>query len=81
MSRTTPGLDRPAPKFRTTTIGGHLPTTSDLTCSRSHTRRIFSGIVFRTRNVPAEADLTSMPPRPHSIVACSVEQSDVGAAT
>ncbi|GBN74372.1 hypothetical protein AVEN_214248-1 [Araneus ventricosus] len=51
----------PAPKFHTTTIGGRLPTTSDLTCSRSHTRQIFSEIRFRTRNVPSGS-------RPHHYV-------------
>ncbi|GBN02609.1 hypothetical protein AVEN_93172-1 [Araneus ventricosus] len=39
--------------FYTTPTGGRLATTYDLACSRSHTRRIFSGIGFRTRNPPA----------------------------
>ncbi|GBN35831.1 hypothetical protein AVEN_33760-1 [Araneus ventricosus] len=39
--------------FYATPTGGRLATAYDLACSRSHTRRIFSGIGFRTRNPPA----------------------------
>ncbi|GBN43621.1 hypothetical protein AVEN_57013-1, partial [Araneus ventricosus] len=38
----------PSPNFRTTPAGGHLAPTYDLVCNRFHTRRIFSGIRFRT---------------------------------
>ncbi|GBM19737.1 hypothetical protein AVEN_888-1 [Araneus ventricosus] len=52
MTRATPELEPPSPNFHTTPTGGHLATTYDLTC-RAHTRRIFSGIGFRTRSPPA----------------------------
>ncbi|GBM76900.1 hypothetical protein AVEN_153129-1 [Araneus ventricosus] len=48
MTRTTPELAPPSPNFRATPAGGRLATTYDLACNRPHTRRIFSGIGFRT---------------------------------
>ncbi|GBM07258.1 hypothetical protein AVEN_25507-1 [Araneus ventricosus] len=45
--------DTPSPKFHATPTGGRLATTYDLTCNRPHTRRIFSGIGFRTWNSAA----------------------------
>ncbi|GBM34462.1 hypothetical protein AVEN_106705-1 [Araneus ventricosus] len=48
MTRTTP-----SPNFHATPTGGRLATTYDLACNRPHTRRIFSGIGFRTWNPPA----------------------------
>ncbi|GBO02126.1 hypothetical protein AVEN_154094-1 [Araneus ventricosus] len=56
MTRTTPELAPPSPNFHATPTGGRLTTTYDLTCNRPHTRRIFSGIGFRTWNPP--------PPKP-----------------
>ncbi|GBL77463.1 hypothetical protein AVEN_41851-1 [Araneus ventricosus] len=53
MTRTTPEL---APPFQASTPHQRedvLDTTYDLACSRPHTRRIFSGIGFRTWNPPA----------------------------
>ncbi|GBM90447.1 hypothetical protein AVEN_111253-1 [Araneus ventricosus] len=43
----------PSPNFHATPTGGRLATTYSLKCNRSHTRRIFSGIRFRTWNPPA----------------------------
>ncbi|GBM23440.1 hypothetical protein AVEN_181563-1 [Araneus ventricosus] len=51
-SRSNDG-DDPSPNFHATPTGGRLATTYDLTCNRPHTRRIFSGIGFRTWNPPA----------------------------
>ncbi|GBL84376.1 hypothetical protein AVEN_117150-1 [Araneus ventricosus] len=48
MTRTTPELAPPSANFRATPKGGRLATTYDLACNRPHTRRIFSGIGFRT---------------------------------
>ncbi|GBL92757.1 hypothetical protein AVEN_213694-1 [Araneus ventricosus] len=45
--------DTPSPNFHATPTGGRLATTYDLSCDRPHTRRIFGGIGFRTRNPPA----------------------------
>ncbi|GBN16483.1 hypothetical protein AVEN_12156-1 [Araneus ventricosus] len=59
MTRTTPELAPPSPNFRATPTGGRVATTYDLACNRPHTRRIFSGIGFRTRS----RDLTTRPPR------------------
>ncbi|GBM17210.1 hypothetical protein AVEN_6702-1 [Araneus ventricosus] len=53
MTRTTPELAPPSPNFRATPTGGRLATTYDLACNRPHTRRIFSGIGFRTCDPPA----------------------------
>ncbi|GBM05223.1 hypothetical protein AVEN_173643-1 [Araneus ventricosus] len=53
MTRMTPELAPPSPKFHATPTGGYLATTYDLTCKRPHTRRIFSGIGSRTWNPPA----------------------------
>ncbi|GBO34672.1 hypothetical protein AVEN_136780-1 [Araneus ventricosus] len=55
----TPSLGRPdqCGYFYTTPAEGDVwPPTYDLTCNRPHTRRIFSGIVFRTWNPGPEAD-------------------------
>ncbi|GBM07824.1 hypothetical protein AVEN_33104-1 [Araneus ventricosus] len=52
MMRTTPELAPPSPNFRATPTGGRLATTYDLACNRPHTRRIFSGIEFRTCDPP-----------------------------
>ncbi|GBM61669.1 hypothetical protein AVEN_133455-1 [Araneus ventricosus] len=49
----------PSPSFHATPTGGRLTTTYELACNRPHTRRIFSGIGFRTWNPPAPK------PRPH----------------
>ncbi|GBN31657.1 hypothetical protein AVEN_174850-1 [Araneus ventricosus] len=63
MTRTTSELAPPSPNFRATPMGGRLATTYDLTCNRPHTRRIFSGIGFRTCD-PSGPDLTTTLPRP-----------------
>ncbi|GBN61250.1 hypothetical protein AVEN_128969-1 [Araneus ventricosus] len=52
MTRTTPELAPTFPNFHATPTGGRMATTYDLTCNRPHTRRIFSGIGFRTWNPP-----------------------------
>ncbi|GBN35922.1 hypothetical protein AVEN_113128-1, partial [Araneus ventricosus] len=52
MTRTTPELAHPSPNLRATPTGGRLATTYDLGSSRPHTRRIFSGIGFRTCDPP-----------------------------
>ncbi|GBM89508.1 hypothetical protein AVEN_43035-1 [Araneus ventricosus] len=52
MTRTTPELAPPSPNFRAKPTGGRLATTYDLACNRPHTRRIFSGIGFRTCDPP-----------------------------
>ncbi|GBM35316.1 hypothetical protein AVEN_195823-1 [Araneus ventricosus] len=52
MTRTTPELAPPSPNFRATPTGGRLATTYDSACNRPHTRRIFSGIGFRTCDPP-----------------------------
>ncbi|GBM42379.1 hypothetical protein AVEN_130262-1 [Araneus ventricosus] len=52
MTRMTPELAPPSPNLHATPTGGRLTTTYDLTCNRPHTRRIFSGIGFRTWNPP-----------------------------
>ncbi|GBN64921.1 hypothetical protein AVEN_51851-1 [Araneus ventricosus] len=52
MTRTTPELAPPSPNCRATPTGGRLATTYDLACNRPHTRRIFSGIGFRTCDPP-----------------------------
>ncbi|GBO18550.1 hypothetical protein AVEN_72040-1 [Araneus ventricosus] len=49
----------PSPNFHATPTGGRLATTYDLTCNRPHTRRIFSGILYRTWNP------TILKPRPY----------------
>ncbi|GBN15391.1 hypothetical protein AVEN_233920-1 [Araneus ventricosus] len=41
-----------SPNFRATPTGGRLASTCDLACNRSHARRIFSGIWFRTSDPP-----------------------------
>ncbi|GBO09509.1 hypothetical protein AVEN_212617-1 [Araneus ventricosus] len=43
--------------FYATPTGGRLATTYDLACNRPHTRRIFSGIGFRTLSTPATLTL------------------------
>ncbi|GBL56692.1 hypothetical protein AVEN_229565-1 [Araneus ventricosus] len=55
MGKTTTGLG-PPPNFRTPPAGGHLTPTYDLTCNRPNTKRIFSGIGFRTWNPDTEAE-------------------------
>ncbi|GBN68533.1 hypothetical protein AVEN_111886-1 [Araneus ventricosus] len=71
MTRTTPEL---APSLQTSiTTEGRLATTYDLACSRPHTRRIFSGIGFRTLR-PQSRDLTTRPPRPW----CQLKQLNGG---
>ncbi|GBN60308.1 hypothetical protein AVEN_139406-1, partial [Araneus ventricosus] len=52
MTRTAPELAPPSPNFRATPRGGRLATAYDLACNRPHTRRIFSGIGFRTCDPP-----------------------------
>ncbi|GBL98552.1 hypothetical protein AVEN_111660-1 [Araneus ventricosus] len=65
MTRTTSELAPPSPNFRATPTGGRLATTYDLACNRPHTRRIFSGIGFRTCDLRSRGrDLTTRPPRP-----------------
>ncbi|GBM72558.1 Oxidation resistance protein 1, partial [Araneus ventricosus] len=61
MTRTTPELAPPSPNFRATPTGGRLATTYDLACNRPHTRRIFSGIGFRTCDPPIFGALLSEP--------------------
>ncbi|GBO45515.1 hypothetical protein AVEN_91223-1 [Araneus ventricosus] len=51
--RTTPELAPHSPNFHATSTGGRLATTYNLVCNRPRTRRIFSGIRFRTWNPPA----------------------------
>ncbi|GBL89504.1 hypothetical protein AVEN_105750-1, partial [Araneus ventricosus] len=58
-AKTTPELPPPSPNFHATPTARRLPTTYDLACNRPHTRRIFSGIGFRTWNPPA------LKPRPY----------------
>ncbi|GBN11624.1 hypothetical protein AVEN_47794-1 [Araneus ventricosus] len=67
MTRTPPELEpyfqtlthtTNSPNFRATPAGGDLVTTYDLACNKLHTRRIFSGIGSRGR------DLTTRPPLP-----------------
>ncbi|GBM24502.1 hypothetical protein AVEN_254016-1 [Araneus ventricosus] len=53
MTRTTPELAPPLQRSTPTKKGERLATAYDLTCNRPHTRRIFSGIWFRTWNPPA----------------------------
>ncbi|GBN33176.1 hypothetical protein AVEN_82077-1 [Araneus ventricosus] len=53
MTRMTPELAPPFPNFRTAPAGSRLATTYDLTCSRSNTLRIFTGIRFRAWNSAA----------------------------
>ncbi|GBN12572.1 hypothetical protein AVEN_21969-1 [Araneus ventricosus] len=45
--------DNSSPNFHATPTRGRLAPTYDLACNRPHTRRIFSGIGFRTWNPPA----------------------------
>ncbi|GBL62549.1 hypothetical protein AVEN_8142-1, partial [Araneus ventricosus] len=52
MTRTTPELTNPSPNFHEAPTGGRLATAYDLARNRPHTRRIFSGIGFRTWNPP-----------------------------
>ncbi|GBN72412.1 hypothetical protein AVEN_55094-1 [Araneus ventricosus] len=52
MTRSAPGLAVPSPSFCATPTGGRLATTYDLAFSGPHTRRIFSGIGFRTCDPP-----------------------------
>ncbi|GBN64888.1 hypothetical protein AVEN_7508-1 [Araneus ventricosus] len=56
MTRTTTELAPPSPNFRATPTGGRLATTYDLACNRPHTRRIFSGIGFRTCDPPVPTE-------------------------
>ncbi|GBN31563.1 hypothetical protein AVEN_100075-1 [Araneus ventricosus] len=58
--RTTPELELSSPNFHATPAGGRLATAYDLACNRPHTRRIFSGIGFRTWS---PRDPTIRPPR------------------
>ncbi|GBN69036.1 hypothetical protein AVEN_240893-1 [Araneus ventricosus] len=61
MTRTTSELaPPPPPNFSSTSTGGCLATTHDLTCSRPHAWRICSGIVFRTWN-PLDPKLRPYP--------------------
>ncbi|GBL91947.1 hypothetical protein AVEN_102525-1 [Araneus ventricosus] len=65
MTRTTPELVTHSPNFRATPTRGRLATTDDLACNRPHTRRIFSGIGFRTCDPPVRGrDLTTRSQRP-----------------
>ncbi|GBN04046.1 hypothetical protein AVEN_220255-1 [Araneus ventricosus] len=43
----------PSSNFRSTPMGERLATMCDLACNRPYTRRIFSGIGFRTCDTPA----------------------------
>ncbi|GBM12090.1 hypothetical protein AVEN_245486-1 [Araneus ventricosus] len=52
MTRTTPD-GTTSPSFHAARAGRRLATTYDLACNRPHTRRIFSGIGFRTWSHPA----------------------------
>ncbi|GBN55428.1 hypothetical protein AVEN_61794-1 [Araneus ventricosus] len=52
-------LEPPSPHFHITPAIGRLATTYDLTCNRSYTRRISSGIGYRIWNPPAQK------PRPY----------------
>ncbi|GBO00887.1 hypothetical protein AVEN_26352-1 [Araneus ventricosus] len=55
MERTTPGL-APPPNFRTPPARGHLTPTYDSTCNKPNTKRIFTGMVFRTWNPGTEVE-------------------------
>ncbi|GBN05958.1 hypothetical protein AVEN_215372-1 [Araneus ventricosus] len=67
MTKATPELAPPSPTFRATPTGGRLAATYDLACNRQHTRRIFSGIRFRTCGPPVpRSRLNTRPPRPWS---------------
>ncbi|GBN57575.1 hypothetical protein AVEN_17322-1, partial [Araneus ventricosus] len=59
MTRTTPELAPPSPNFRATPTGGRLVTTYDLSCRRPHTRRIISGIGFRSCGPPVPRSRSS----------------------
>ncbi|GBO04014.1 hypothetical protein AVEN_114486-1, partial [Araneus ventricosus] len=59
MTRTTPELAPPSPSFRATPTGGRLATTYGVACNRPHTRRIFSGIGFRTCDPPVPRENSS----------------------
>ncbi|GBO35692.1 hypothetical protein AVEN_259023-1, partial [Araneus ventricosus] len=54
MTRTTLELAPLSPNFRATLTEGRLATTHDLACNSPHTRRIFSGIGFRTSDPPVQ---------------------------
>ncbi|GBL76111.1 hypothetical protein AVEN_234407-1 [Araneus ventricosus] len=54
MTRMTSALPPPSPNFHAAPrVIGRLATTYDLAYNKPHTRRIFSGIGFRTWNPPA----------------------------
>ncbi|GBL87741.1 hypothetical protein AVEN_81351-1 [Araneus ventricosus] len=53
MTRMTPEMAPSSPNFRTTSAEGQLPPTYDFRCNMLNTRRIVSGIRFRTWNSPA----------------------------
>ncbi|GBM53948.1 hypothetical protein AVEN_79920-1 [Araneus ventricosus] len=67
----TPFLGRPGQcgYFYATPTEGRLATMYDLTCNRPHTRRIFSGIGFRTWNPPAPR------PRPYHYFCASKREN------
>ncbi|GBN49481.1 hypothetical protein AVEN_151004-1 [Araneus ventricosus] len=67
MTRTTPELAPLSPYFHATPSGGCLATMYDLACTRPHTRRIFSGIGFRTWNPP------SPKPRPYHLATAALK--------
>ncbi|GBL99023.1 hypothetical protein AVEN_57031-1 [Araneus ventricosus] len=69
VTRTTPALATTSPNFRATPTGEHLATTYDLSCNRPHTRRIFSGIGFRTYDPP----VPTLPLGHHGLLEC-IEQ-------
>ncbi|GBM10697.1 hypothetical protein AVEN_7963-1 [Araneus ventricosus] len=73
MTRTTPELAPPSPNFRATPTGGRLATTYDLACNRPHTRRIFSGIGFRTCDPPVQTL-----PLGHRGLETGEEENDLG---
>ncbi|GBN01640.1 hypothetical protein AVEN_36208-1 [Araneus ventricosus] len=82
MTRTTPELALPSPNFHATPTGGRLATACDLACNRPHTRRIFSGIGFRTWSPPApKPKPTTRPLRPHTIDRISLLQKEYSSSS
>ncbi|GBO00242.1 hypothetical protein AVEN_116532-1 [Araneus ventricosus] len=68
MTRTTSELAPTSTNFRATLTGRRLATTYDLSCSRPHTRRIFSGTGFESATLRSRGrDLTTRPPWPHAL--------------
>ncbi|GBO02334.1 hypothetical protein AVEN_211611-1 [Araneus ventricosus] len=74
MTRTTPELAPSSPIFPITSARGRLAPTYDLTCNRPNTRRIFSGIGFRTWNPP----VSKQAPYQLATAACPLQRCAFG---